>query len=266
MFAKLLKHELRSTSGLLGILSACALGVGVLGGLLLRFVMNRPDLDNVTEILAILSIVALPFIFLSLIAYAMGGEIYLAIQFYKSKFTDQGYLTFTLPVRGWQVYLASLINMMLWMFIITVVTFLAFACTVVIGFMDTVMWQEMQEIGIMFSFEELEIFDNLYLWSVIQGAIEFISSNVLLITAITLGCVLAKKHKVLASIGMYFAISFAVSIINAVITFYFYFLSFVSMDLQMDMAYIIGTLLHFAVIVGGSVLSVWLMSKKLNLP
>ena len=41
MFAKLLKHEWKSTCGMLGIFSACMLGLGLLGGLLIFLAINQ---------------------------------------------------------------------------------------------------------------------------------------------------------------------------------------------------------------------------------
>ena len=69
MFAKLLKHEWKSTGGMLSIFSACILGLGLLGGLLLRFAMNSAGTGNDTEMILILSIVALPLYYVALIAY-----------------------------------------------------------------------------------------------------------------------------------------------------------------------------------------------------
>lgn len=263
MFAKLLKHELKSCSGLLSILSVSALGVGLLGGFLLRFAVNRSGMGNEMEILAILAIVALPFIFVSLLAYALGGEIYLTIQFYKSKFTDRGYLTFTLPVRGWQIYLSSLINMVLWTTIITLVVLASMAITFIFGFYNTFIWHEMAETVMYIPYEDLELAFGFSFWAIVQSVVGFISSNVILITGITLGCVVAKKHKVLASIGFYFAISTVLSMVNAVISIS---TMFATVGGNLDFAYIVGTLIEVAVITGGSVVSVWLMNKKLNLP
>ena len=39
MFSKLLKHEWKANAGLLGILSACALGAGLLGTLVMRGIL-----------------------------------------------------------------------------------------------------------------------------------------------------------------------------------------------------------------------------------
>ena len=263
MFAKLLKHELKASSGLLSILSAAALGVGLLGGFLLRFAVNRGMEGNDVEVLVILAFVALPFVFISLLAYSLGGQIYLAVQFYKSKFTDRGYLTFTLPVRAWQIYLSSLINIVLWTVIIGLVVAGAFVITVVIGLIDTPVWREMKVVFNMVPLEEVVGIYGFSGWSLVQSVLGYFSSAVTLITGITLGCVVAKKHKVLASVGFYFAITAVIGIVNAVVSITSMFATLAG---ELDLAYITTTCIEAAVVIGGSIVSVLLMDRKLNLP
>lgn len=262
MFAKLLKHEWKSTGGMLGIFSACMLGLGLLGGLLMRFAMNSAGTGNDTEMILILSIVALPLYYVALIAYSLGGQIYLAIQFYKSKFTDRGYLSFTLPVRPWQIYLSSLLNMVTWTVIISAVVVATVALTLTVGMYSTDIWREIAEILEMIGKEDLYVF-GYSVWTLVELHVGFISSNVILITGITLGCVVAQKHKVLAAIGFYFAINTVIGIISAVIGVAA-LLS--SAGGNMNPIYMITALLQMAVSVGGTVVSIWLMNKKLNLP
>ena len=264
MFAKLLKHEIKSTGGLLGILSAASLSLAVLGGFLIRFSINSAAGEEATiRAFSIASAVALPLIFLSLFAYVFGSEIYLIVQFYKRKYTDQGYLTFTLPVATWKIYVTSLLNMMMWMFIIAVVAIVSFLSLYLIGIYDSEIWQILTEAGTEIS----EIFDfidvELGAWGIISPVVSFISSNVLMITGITIGCVVARKHKILASIGFYYLISMAISSIATILNVS---LMFNSADIQMNQIYMGTSIMHMVAIVAGSVLTVWLMDKKLNLP
>lgn len=262
MFAKLLKHELKSTGGMLGLLSLAALAAGVIGGLLLRYNMNAPATMEAYEMLSIVSSVALPFVFVSLIAFAIGGEIYLAVQFYKRKFTDQGYLTFTLPVHAWQIYLSSLLNMMLWTFIIILVLVMAFACIFLIGIFDTEVWHRLMEIQMNVR-QEIEMgLTELEGISPVYSVIEFISSNVLMITSITLGSVLAKKHKVLGAIGSYYGVSMLISAVNSWLSGMILY----DAEPQMQLLFVPSAILNLVVILGGSALSIYLMDKKLNLP
>ena len=262
MFAKLLKHEMKSTGGLLGLLSLGALAVGIIGGFLLRFNMNADTYMETYEILSVVSTMALPVVFLSLIAYAIGGEIYLAVQFYKRKFTDQGYLTFTLPVRGWQIYLTSLLNIMLWSVVIMVVMFAAFACIFFIGIYDTEVWHRIMQMQADLGYELEMAFSELDGFSPVYAIVEFVSSSVLLVTSITLGSVLAKKRKVLGAIGSYYGASMLVGAVNSWISG----MVLNTAEPRLDLLFLISCMVSCVVIVGGSLLSIWLMDKKLNLP
>ena len=263
MFAKLLKHEFKATAGLLGLLSLIALVVGVLGGFLLRYNMNMTDRLVSNEVLSVVSAVVLPFIFLSLLAYTFGGSIYLIVRFYKHKFTDQGYLTFTLPVRAWQIYVSSLLNMMFWTLIISLVTMLSFVCVFFIGLYDTIVWHTLMELPV----EINEIFDAFSAEfggvSLVLVILSFASASIMPLTSITLGCSLAKKHKILTSIGCYYGISMVISTLTTVLSSSVIF----KMDsLSMDMIFLPGIVMHILAILGGSWLSIWLMDRKLNLP
>lgn len=263
MFAKLLKHEIKSVGGLLGLLSLGALGVGVIGGLLMRITMNLPDDVELMDILLLISEIAIPFAFLSLVAYAIGGMIFLAVQFYKRKFTDQGYLTFTLPVPVWQIYLTSLLNIMLWTIIILVVVIIAFVCIFLIGMYDTEVWHRLLDMNRQLGLGMEDMMSQMQMdFSPIHSIVEFVSGNVLMITAITLGAVLAKKHKVLGALGSYYGMSLVITAIHSALTTTF----LDSANFDISMAFILATVTNLIAIAGGSALSIWLMSKKLNLP
>jgi hypothetical protein len=263
MFAKLLKHEIKSTGGLLGILSLAALGVGVLGGFLLRMTFDAPAMSESYEVISVVSAISLPFIFLSLFTYSIGSGIYLIVRFYKHKFTDQGYLTFTLPVRTWQIYFSSLINMLLWSLIIGVTAILAFILIFFIGVYDTASWNMMMEMPMDFT-EVFESFGSTFgMLGVASFLVTFVSGNVLTIFSVTLGCVVAKKHKVLASIGFYYAITMAISTITSFIST---MLLLMSEGESFDAMFLPSVVVHFVMIIVGSWLSIWLMKKKLNLP
>ena len=99
MFTKLLKHEWRATRGMLGTLCLVCLGASLLGGGTMRYLMiasAQGDQQNVIVVLNVLAMVA------AMIAVAVVGvaALFLYIgRFYKSRFTDEGYLAFTLPVK-----------------------------------------------------------------------------------------------------------------------------------------------------------------------
>lgn len=262
MFAKLLKHEMKSTAGSIGLLSLAALGLGILGGGMLRYIVNAAGDKGFQDIYGIL-ILFYVFIILGLIAYALGSEIFLNYQFYKRKFTDEGYLTFTLPAHSWQIFLSSMVNIMIWTLVIGVVTFLSMAAIFLIGILGTPVWEHfVAEFSVPADFQvtvgKSDVMVLLY------GVAQFVSSIVIMMTCVTLGSVLAKKHKILGAIGVYYGWSLIMSFITTQLLGDALYVA--TAELDFTRVYTIETILLLAVSMGGFLLSCWLMDKKLNLP
>ena len=261
MFAKLLKHEMKATAGSIGLLSLAALGMGIIGGIMMRYMVGaigEQRFDSLSGILAIFYV----FIFFGLMAYALGSELFLGYQFYKRKFTDQGYLTFTLPAHSWQIFLSSLVNILIWTLIVMVVTAVSVISIFLIGFVGVPEIEEALS-QVNFSHEMEFLQDEFDIVMIIYGVVEFVTSAVIMMTCITLGSVLAKKHKIMASIGVYYLWSLIMGIIStqllggALLN---------SVEVDFSRVYLIETALALATAMGGFLLSTWIMDKKLNLP
>lgn len=261
MFAKLLKHEMKATAPTVGLLSLAAMGIGVVGGIMMRYLINRLEQHDFQEVDGVFVLMYV-FVILALMAYAFGSEIFLSYSFYKRKFTDQGYLTFTLPAHSWQIFLSSMVNIMIWTVVIGLVTFLAIAGIFLIGIVGTPVAEEFSAQS--FDPQEFEmIFDGFSFALVSYTVASFISSIVVMMTCITLGSILAKRHKILAAIGVYYAWSLILGMIS---TQLMGSILFVSNELDFTRVYIIETAIQLTVAMGGFLLSTWLMDRKLNLP
>ena len=277
MFAKLLKYEWKASAGLLGILTAAALGVGLVGGVALRYIFslaNTGNLDAASEVIVMPLTFLVLFMMLALVAYVFATQIILLSRFYKSRFTDEGYLTFTLPVTPTQSYLSALTNILIWNAISGLVMIVSLGALVLIG-MSGIPGFEAGEVtdSISEGYRELlamEGYLEYQLLSMVQGVVTFFSQPVLVMTCITLGAVLAKKHKILAAIGIYYGVSMAVSMLTSVG-------SAVVMLGELEagasaytggamLALVVQIVIQIGLCVGGSALSIWLMDKKLNLP
>ena len=274
MFAKLLKHEWRSTREMLGILCLISLGASLLGGLTMCYLFYVSSHDGGgSEALKILSVL---FMIAAMIALAVVGAAAVLVymgRFYKSRFTDEGYLTFTLPVNTHQNLLASLVNTAIGMVLITLVICLSGCLWMVIafagveGFYQTV-WEHFPELWEKF-------------WSLVQthaGEIPWgvmargmlsaltgaINSLVMLMLAVTVGSLIAKKHKILAAVAVFYGIHVLISIATA-------FLMSATVALSggalAAMSGYFGrtALLMTALSLGGYFLMYWLVDRKLNL-
>lgn len=122
MFAKLLKMEFRSTWNVLGILCLSLVGAGLLGGVAIRYLEGASAPKQWLEVLCTLAITAAVLFF---VVCGVAALIVQIVRFYRSRFTDEGYLTFTLPVTTHQVLLSS--------FLTSAVNLIAVAAVSVIG-------------------------------------------------------------------------------------------------------------------------------------
>lgn len=107
MLSKLMKHEWAATSKLLLPLYIILCIITVLGKILLLAVGN---VDMFSPILGLLTV----FYVLYLFIIAAVTQIFLIVRFYKNMFTDEGYLTNTLPVTSTQLINSKLIVAFCW--------------------------------------------------------------------------------------------------------------------------------------------------------
>ena len=271
MFAKLLKYEWKATSKVLGILSLAALGAGALGALLLRMLYNNAG-DNLT--LAIFSGFAMLAVVLALVAYAVATTILLLARFYRNKFTDEGYLTFTLPVSCHQLLLSTIVNMLLWTLISVAVLVVSGGMIILIGTADKGLlnMELLREIG-----NGLGLLGDIYVelgWNaghtILSGlnvVLSTLSGIITMLTAITIGAVIAKKHKILAAFGIYYGINIAVSILSATTSTLVSINSWTASNAlsTVDITTVFQLILALVMIVGGYLLTTHLMRNKLNL-
>jgi len=285
MFSKLLKHEWKANVGLMSILTLAAVGVGILGTIALRVLVNYGD--AITQSESVLVLLLFPLSTLVFVSY-MGIAVYVAAvgfvlmyRFYKHKFTDEGYLTFTLPVKTNHIFLSSGLNMVIWTVIAFLVALLMYAMIFLCGtaqeglFNDDIL-EAFSSFGIFMDgigeeFTELmgAGFVPLIILNVLVAPL---FSTVIAMTCVTLGAVVAKKHKILAIIGISYGVEMVLSILLSVVTYLPLFIAaIIDPSMESPMLYITLTLiltflLQAGITVGGYFLSTHLMKHKLNLP
>ena len=189
-------------------------------------------------------------------------------------------MTFTLPVKTSQIFLSSALNMLIWMVISVVLVAALCAAMILFGTatdglinMDIIrsfkemdyIWEEM---GYMFG---QILGDGFGVLSVITILISPVYSVVLSMTCITLGAVVAKKHKILAAIGISYGAGMVLNIISSIVTsipslLFIGDTSMESSDLYFTITMVGQLLIYLGVTVGGYFLSTHLMKNKLNLP
>ncbi len=290
MFAKLLKHEFQATKGTLGVLTLAMLGVGLVAPFTLRaFTAFGNQLDESDSILAAILMFAMGGLMMvfavSLAVYMLVVLLNLLNRFYKNKFTDEGYLTFTLPVSTEQIFWSSFLNMLIWLVIATVVLivvifwFILFG-TAQDGIINTEVFTAIGEMFEIFNGPEWEMIIA-RIEEQLGGSLSGMGTIMLLLmlvspfyaiivpmACITVGSTFAKKHKLLCAFGIYYGINAVTSVFTNTFSSV---MMFVTSDVTQVMGMLNGSLVlalivSLALTIGGYFLTIGLMKKKLNLP
>ena len=171
---------------------------------------------------------------LTLIMYVMmlaginyGITIYLGVRFYQTMYTDQGYLTHTLPVTKHQLLLSKILVSGLWIFFLMLSLYLSvfilgasmLSLFLPQGYSLASLWREL---GLNFG-ELLELIGEEMDFNVIRWLVTLVVTTILspfatvtiLFGAISMGQ-LFSKHRVLAAILSYIGIMVAVSVLSSV--------------------------------------------------
>lgn len=273
MFAKLLKYEWRATRGFLGLLSLICLSAALVGGLSMRYLVWVSELDTQEDVAIVLSVLTMIFAFIAIVICCVAMELYAVWRFYKSRFTDEGYLTFTLPVTTHQILLSSFVNCLISMVCALAALMVGYLVLLLLGFsaLDNFfpsLWEvlplAMENLWRLFSGETGAFLARLTL-GVVTGVL---NSTVVMMLAVTIGSILAKKHKVLAAIGVYYGINMVMSLITSVLGVVLGLSVYTSQSSSMDVLssmMLMESGLFLIVAVGGYFLMYALVHRKLNL-
>lgn len=279
MFAKLLKHEFRSNALALSILSLAAVCMGIMAGFLLRFVMNYSDLfEGMTQDSEALftiamsgSVMSLVFCIFGMFGCLVATGIILLIRYYRSRFTDQGYLTFTLPVDTHQIFLSAFLNNLIWLAIAYAALMLGAVLAMVIA-----------TVGTDYSASDLTSYFGSYdsdapaAYTAVNAAYSVVSgiyTVVIGMSCITLASTWVKRNRILLAFGLYFGVSQVVSTLESFLSAFIvigledYWVYSDTTDIYNDsiLSTVILIVIKLGLIVGGYILSTQLMKNKLNL-
>ena len=225
MFGKLLKYDLRAVGRLWWIGAAASLVASVLAALLIRFFYSVAESNTKSVILNIAAICAFFAAFFCMIAVVLAFVftlILVYVRYYKHFFTDEAYLTFTLPVKRSMLFFSKIVNAVIWyslhlavivfsvLFFAVLVTpaekggfFINFYVFEVIGQALKDLWLSVGAWLVVYILEALLLFFAYMLYTML-----------LVHFCITVGAVLVKKAKILLSIGIYYLVSSAMQVIG----------------------------------------------------
>lgn len=274
MFTKLLKHEWRATKGILALLCVIVLIAGLTIGCTMHYiiwndqngtVVNMNDAGIATKFVSVACVLLIMTGVGAVAICSAGSLFFLVYRFYKRCFTDEGYLTFTLPVTTHQILLSSFLNTIIGALIMLVAVCLSVAIAVLLflaAFPENLIWADIS-VGLKEAFSQMwaSLAEHMDVLASLAGTgiISVLSELIVLMLAVTIGALIAKKHKILAAVGVYYGISIVQS-------FALTFANLSVVDKQIVLEFFSVTSLTSLVIgIGGYFLMHYLVDKKLNL-
>ncbi len=299
MFSKCLKHEMKATMRVILPLLICMIVVSIaasvcLGSLLsyisdikiedMNFETNGstdfeistdPEQSTTYNVLAMVTALLFIMFIGIMIASVISVFALMARRFYTSFFTDEGYLTFTLPVTTDCHLLTKTVSMLIWNianYAAIIISFGILILGIYISVPDFFAMDDYVKMYLETLFESLgDIFGGAIAFSVVELIVSSIASCLLLFLAISVGCMIAKKHRLIACVASYFIISGVVSEIITVITG-IVSSQFVNVEATAENAnllamavLLISTLLYAAQGIGCYFGTRWILKNKINL-
>lgn len=278
MLGKLMKYEWKDTykAGCL-MLGAVAL-ITFMGWLAFQSPMwTGMGYDSRFGWLDVISILTLLMYVVMLVVVNYGITIYLGVHFYKTMYTDQGYLTHTLPVTKGQILVSKILISGLWVFIVLLSIFLSvlllgaalLSVFMPDGYSLSDLWREFYPYlrhALSVFEEELDFYFTYWLISfIIVSLVTPFVTMTILFGAISMGQ-LFSKYRVLMAILSYIGITIVVSLINSLIN------SMASLTMYGSFGVYINSSINYRFFVNLAAAAVlyfvswYVTNKKLNMP
>lgn len=115
MLGKLFKYEFKNTAKVMLTIYGVLIVTTLIGSFGLSTNTVRTDITELPPIIELLFISAIMLYILSIFALFVVTYVYVCIHFYKTMYSDQGYLTHTLPVKPLTLFNVKLATSWVWM-------------------------------------------------------------------------------------------------------------------------------------------------------
>lgn len=289
MLGKLIKHEWKSVYKVGSILLLAMLAVTAIGCVVLQMPWLKDlftEESNLGEVQTViltftLMISFILYIFL-LVGITYGIMIYLGVHFYKTMYTEQGYLTNTLPVTPHQLLISKTLVSGIWYVLIEVaviISVVALIFSFVAGLGTTegytlaealeTVWSELV---LVFESEFKGTMIHFLIYMVITMLVSPFAAMLMIFGALTIGQ-LSRKHKAAMGILAYFGICIVNMIISMIVSMiYTVKISLTSINNPaavngMDMMGIYDASLIIVIVMAVALywISHYILSKKLNM-
>lgn len=276
MLKKILKYDLRAVYKYWWIGAVASFALSILGCFGLNFINSEKEIPFAIEIF---STIALVLTILGYVAFIFLAQILVFVRYYKNFYSDEGYLTFTLPVKR-----ISLFNSKLIMGSITIISTFLFCLLsagvmLLIAFRKDIFTKETYDAiveminEIFVTKADIITFIVFVLEILFAVLLVVVLSTMFMYLCISVGAMISKKAKVASAIAVYYG---ANSIVSFLLTMFSIFVTTAfsnwTYDLSEDKYYLLTCLLPLILILFISTICIALyavhyklLDKKLNL-
>lgn len=214
MLKKLIKYDYKAVLKYWWIAALSSLAFAFVGGGCITMLNSEKELTGNALVLATLGMVL---VIISFVAFILLSEIFIFLRFYKNHFTDEGYLTFTLPVKRSSILSSKLIVSTTTMMATFITLIVDVGIMLVIGFRNDIFTPEFakeisdalamisKHVGIPYAI--LYIFEG-----IVAFTLSIMASVLFLFVCISVASVITKKAKIITAIAIYYGA-------NGIITF-----------------------------------------------
>lgn len=222
MLGKLLKYELKSQAKIMFTIIAGILVMGISMTVLFKVNFAAAGYSSIwlaeSASMRIFGTITTLFggvCIIALCAAALATIIILAYRFYKNLFSNEGYLSFTLPVSTNAQLMSKIITSLLWIILIAIALIISVSVFCVFGtakeevlvnqkIIDEI---HMNFIDTFYNFRTYEIETDVLIEAIILPVLFFILVIISIYLAITIGSIVVSKFKILASTGVFIGIT-----------------------------------------------------------
>ncbi len=224
MLRKLLKYDLDAVWRIWVPLAASVPVMSLITALVVRAVLEGSSNDDGSAVimLAFMMFFAIMTLVILWVGLFIVTPIICYLHYYRHFFSDRGYLTFTLPVPRQKLYLSKVLSAFIWSAGNAVVTVVSI-CILLLLIPTS---QEVAQFvnPVIFDFLGMglkDLWQSVGPWLIVYGLelllilVALSLCNIgLFHLAITMGSVIAKKHKVLCAVGLYLGMNYGISFVT----------------------------------------------------
>ena len=196
MIKKLLKYDLIATFKFWWIAALISVGLSIAGFGCKQLLSSERELP---EAIIAMSSIALALIIMGLVVFIIISLVLILVRFYKNFFTDEGYLTFTLPVKCSELINSKLISGLIMM-----------ASSIIVFVLDVfiILGQDISEPIFEFLASAIKESGVYFFICTIEGFIimvlGYLFSLLFAFNCITFASIITKKARVITAIGIYY--------------------------------------------------------------